>query len=147
MNKYEEALTYLRNSALVTDHKQKERVNQCKEVLQELIDKCIDEKGNLKVFASICIDEDKMKKICKESIENFKDQFIDSYEDLLYKNTPIKVEQVKSDSDVKIGKLTIRKGTTVIQKCPKCGGIIMKVHNKKYCGNCGQAICWGEEDE
>ena len=101
MNKYKDALTYLRSSALVTDHKQKEKVNQCTDVLQELVDK----------------------------------------------ETPMQVEKVISDSDITIGKITIRKGTTVIQKCPKCGGIIMKVHNKNYCGNCGQAICWGEEDE
>ncbi len=40
-NKYEEALIYLRNSALVTDQKQKERVNKCKDVLQELVDMCL----------------------------------------------------------------------------------------------------------
>lgn len=39
MNKYKDALTYLRSSALVTDHKQKERVNECTDVLQELVDK------------------------------------------------------------------------------------------------------------
>ena len=44
MNKYQEALTYLRNSVVVTDYKQKERVNQCKEVLQELADKASPEK-------------------------------------------------------------------------------------------------------
>ena len=37
MNKYQEALNYLRNSVLVTDHKQKDRVNQCTELLQNLI--------------------------------------------------------------------------------------------------------------
>lgn len=37
MNKYQDALNYLRNSALVTDHKQKDRVNQCTELLQNLI--------------------------------------------------------------------------------------------------------------
>lgn len=41
MNKYKDALTYLRSSALVTDHKQKEMVNQCTAVLQELIDKAM----------------------------------------------------------------------------------------------------------
>lgn len=38
-NKYKDALTYLRSSALVTDHKQKERVNECTDVLKELVDK------------------------------------------------------------------------------------------------------------
>ena len=147
MNKYTYALAYLKDSVVVTDHKQKERVNECIEVLHDLIDKCIDEKGNLKVFASICVDEDKMKKICEESIEKFKEQFIHSYEELLEKATPMKVEQVKSDHDVTIGNLTIRKGTTVIQKCPKCGEMIMKVHNRNYCGNCGQAIDWSGEDD
>lgn len=37
MNKYQDALNYLRNSVLVTDHKQKDRVNQCTELLQNLI--------------------------------------------------------------------------------------------------------------
>ena len=37
MNKYQDALNYLRNSALVTDYKQKDRVNQCTELLQNLI--------------------------------------------------------------------------------------------------------------
>lgn len=44
MNKYKDALTYLRSSALVTDHKQKEMVNQCTAVLQELIDKATPKK-------------------------------------------------------------------------------------------------------
>lgn len=44
MNKYKDALTYLRNSVLVTDHKQKEMVNQCTELLQDLIDKASPEK-------------------------------------------------------------------------------------------------------
>lgn len=39
MNKYKEALNYLRSSVLVTDCKQKEKVNQCTVVLKELIDK------------------------------------------------------------------------------------------------------------
>lgn len=37
MNKYQDALNHLRNSVLVTDHKQKDRVNQCTELLQNLI--------------------------------------------------------------------------------------------------------------
>lgn len=90
MNKYKDALSYLRNSVVVTDYKQKERVNQYTEVLKELIDKTIDEKGNLKVFASICIDEDKMKKICHEAFEKFKEQFVDSCKELLDKATPKK---------------------------------------------------------
>lgn len=44
MNKYKDALAYLRSNVLVTDHKQKERVNQCTEVLQELADKASPEK-------------------------------------------------------------------------------------------------------
>lgn len=44
MNKYKDALTYLRKSIVVTDHKQKERVNQCISVLQELIDKATPKK-------------------------------------------------------------------------------------------------------
>ena len=42
MNKYQDALNYLRNSALVTDHKQKDRVNQCTELLQNLIHEYFD---------------------------------------------------------------------------------------------------------
>lgn len=39
MNKYKEALNYLRNSVLITDCKQKETVNKYTELLQELVDK------------------------------------------------------------------------------------------------------------
>lgn len=42
MNKYQDALNYLRNSALVTDHKQKDGVNQCTELLQNLIHEYFD---------------------------------------------------------------------------------------------------------
>lgn len=45
MNKYKDALTYLRNSVLVTNHKQKEMVNQCTEVLKELVDKATPKKA------------------------------------------------------------------------------------------------------
>lgn len=39
MDKYNDALTYLRDRVLVTDNKQKEKVNECIEILQELIDR------------------------------------------------------------------------------------------------------------
>lgn len=42
MNKYKDALTYLRNSVVVTDHKQKERVNECTDVLQGFIEEHFD---------------------------------------------------------------------------------------------------------
>lgn len=42
MNKYQDALNYLRNSALVADHKQKDIVNQCTELLQNLIHEYFD---------------------------------------------------------------------------------------------------------
>lgn len=84
-NKYKDALAYLRNSVVVTDHKQKERVNQCTELLQELIDIRFDESGNLKAFATIIIDEGKMIEICKEAAENIKEQLVDRYEKMLDK--------------------------------------------------------------
>lgn len=37
MSKYKDALTYLRNSVLVTDHKQKDKVNRCTEILFQLL--------------------------------------------------------------------------------------------------------------
>lgn len=66
-------------------------------------------------------------------------------QDLVDKQTPLKVASVKLDHDITIGNLIIRKGSTVIQKCPKCGEMIMKVHNRKYCGNCGQVLDWSDE--
>lgn len=42
MNKYQDALNYLRNSVLVTDHKQKDKVNQYTELLQNLIHEYFD---------------------------------------------------------------------------------------------------------
>lgn len=42
MNKYQDALNYLRNSVLVTDHKQKDKLNQCTELLQNLIHEYFD---------------------------------------------------------------------------------------------------------
>ena len=74
-------------------------------------------------------------------------QCTDVLQELVDKETPMQVEKVISDYDINIGNLTIRKGTMVIQKCPKCGEIIMEVNNKNYCGNCGQAIDWSEENE
>lgn len=44
---YKDALTYIRNSVLVTDHNQKERVNQCTEVLQDLVDKATPKKPDI----------------------------------------------------------------------------------------------------
>ena len=37
MNKYKDALSYLRNSVLVTDYKQKNKVNRCTEILFQLL--------------------------------------------------------------------------------------------------------------
>lgn len=37
MNKYKDALSYLRNSVLVTDYEQKNKVNRCTEILFQLL--------------------------------------------------------------------------------------------------------------
>lgn len=146
MNKYKEALNYLRNSVLVTDHKQKERVNQCTEVLHDLIDKCIDEKGNLKVFASICIDEDKMKKICHDAFEEFKEQFVDSYEDLIDKATPKKpIERhYENEGEAPYIKYTCPNGCNL-----QLNPVTEKNHSyeDRYCRKCGQAIDWSDKDD
>lgn len=41
-------------------------------------------------------------------------------------------------SDIKIGCVTFKKGTTVIAKCPTCGNWVRK--SDKYCGECGKAL-------
>lgn len=31
--------------------------------------------------------------------------------------------------------------------CPTCGNVVYRYENKKYCGECGQALKWSEKDD
>lgn len=54
-------------------------------VLNQLIFEHFDENGNVRAFANICVDEDKLIEICKEAAENVKEKFVDRYEKMLDK--------------------------------------------------------------
>ena len=81
-----------------------------------------------------------MKKICHDAFEEFKEQFVDSYEELLDKATPKKVIPLKE------------KESGYEHQCPVCkryvGTIIEDgVEYDNYCCTCGQRLDWSDENE
>lgn len=69
MNKYKDALAYLRNSVLVTDHNQQERVNQCVGILQELVDKATP----INPVAMHCENEGEAQNVIEENIRELQE--------------------------------------------------------------------------
>lgn len=69
MNKYKDALSYLRNSVLVTDHNQQERVNQCVGILQELVDKATP----VNPVARRCENEGEAQNVIEEDIRELQE--------------------------------------------------------------------------
>lgn len=69
MNKYKDALAYLRNSVLVTDHNQQERVNQCVGILQELVDKATP----INPVAMHCENEGEAQNVIEEDIRELQE--------------------------------------------------------------------------
>ena len=48
------------------------------------------------------------------------------------------------EEDIKIGCAIFKKGTSVLSKCPDCGGWLRPM--QKYCSDCGKAIDWSDEE-
>ncbi len=67
-------------------------------------------------------------------------------QELVEKATPMNVETIKLDKNVEIGKNMFCKGTTFLSKCSKCGAWLHQYYHKQYCGTCGQAIDWSEDE-
>ena len=48
------------------------------------------------------------------------------------------------EEDIKIGNAIFKKGTSVLSKCPNCGGWLRPM--QKYCSDCGKSIDWSNEE-
>lgn len=48
------------------------------------------------------------------------------------------------EEDIKIGNAIFKKETSVLPKCPDCGGWLRPM--QKYCSDCGKAIDWSDEE-
>lgn len=60
-------------------------------------------------------------------------------QELVERATPKKPSKSKKlEHDVKIGRATFRKGTSVLTKCPTCDHWLRP--HQKFCDNCGQKL-------
>ncbi len=59
------------------------------------------------------------------------------------KQIPKKVVAFKTNRPIRLGNGTFGKGTTVY-KCPCCMQFVSRIN--KYCGECGQALDWSDNN-
>lgn len=94
----------------------------------------------LNIFCEQNVFKDISKDVLEEKYKLLKE--------LVEKATPKKVKKSKPlEHDVTIGKAIFCKGTTFLTKCPNCDAWLNPLYHKQYCGKCGQALDWGENDE
>lgn len=53
------------------------------DIIEQLINQHFDENGNVKAFANICFDEEKMREICHEAVVGILKPIINDYENKL----------------------------------------------------------------
>lgn len=84
------------------------------------------------------------RKICNCEAKSY----IDTLQELVDKTASKKViDSGKLDDDIKIGKTTFCKGTNALKRCPNCHKYVNKNYEENYCGNCGQAMDWSDDNE
>lgn len=94
-------------------------------------------------FNNIVVEAELMAERCNHKLE--KD--IKTVQELIDKATPKKVVKSKPlEFDVKIGKATFKKGTSSLRICPSCRKWLNYNYEKNYCGYCGNALDWSEEE-
>lgn len=72
---------------------------------------------------------------------------VETLQELVDKETSKKISRAKTlENGVKIGRVTFKKGVSLLQRCPSCGEWLHPLYHKNYCGNCGQRIDRSEEE-
>ena len=72
------------------------------------------------------------------------DIYLDVFEELVDKETPMKVNKKKVDCrEIKVGSGTFR--TIYLWSCPNCETWISPSHDERYCSCCGQRLEYEDE--